>query len=118
MTTDWITAPIVRPETREVQTSIAPPESSHTRSLFWPAVLTLAIVPTANIETAGTFFTLNGTCVAVQRRRENELAGYEVYSSLYSPSWEEIRVRKIQSVGHIKGNLKFGGQLKWLPYQP
>jgi len=118
MTTDWITAPIVKPIVQDVQTSIAQPESSKTKSLFWPVVLTLAIVPTANIQTASSYFTLNGTCVAIQRRRENEFVGYDVYSSSYSPSWEEIRVRKIQSVGHIKANLKFAGQLKWLPYQP
>jgi hypothetical protein len=96
-----------------------PDVNKGTKALAWPAAIILAVVPTANVQIPVSFFLSSETCVcSYTRKKDHGLDSYAVYSSWYVPRWEEIMVPQMQTVGHIKANLKFRGSLKWLPYNP
>jgi|ERR1700735_259689 len=88
------------------------------RGFVLPAVLALVLGPTANIQMSYTYNSCNSTNVQIRRRQDEfTCESYEFYSESDMPRWEESRVPRLQTVGHIHATLEFKGNLKWLPYQ-
>jgi hypothetical protein len=118
MDTDRISTTLVKEQGQPHPNSLTLSNVSKSyRTCVWPAVLALAVVPTANIQMSRPSFSFNETCIQVSRRRDEGFGDYyEVYSSWYVQRWEAARVPQLQTVGHIQATLKFQGQLKWLPY--
>ena len=119
-TTSTLVEPVLVVGSSSVTASTPATAHQGTKGMVWPAVALLAVMPTANIQTFSSFLTSNETCVRRSRWREEENVGctYEVYSSWYAPSWEEIKVPSIPTVSHAKAKLRFRGSLKWQPYNP
>jgi hypothetical protein len=116
MDNDRITSSLIKDQAQPRPNSVTVSVSKSYRPFVWPAVLALAVIPTANIQMSRPY-SFNETCIQVSSRREDGFGDcYEVYSSWYVPRWEEAKVPQLETVGHIHATLKFEGQLKWLPY--
>lgn len=87
------------------------------KTVAWPAIALLAFIPTANVQMPGDFVNTTETYVSTTRRRTHP-DRFEIYTSWYVPSWEDISVPKLPTMAHVRADLKFQGALKWRPYQP
>ena len=118
MNTDLTTTSLVKVQVQSGTNSLTLPDNSKlARNCTWPAVVVLALMPTANIQMSNPFWSFNETCVQTRYRREEGSGDYEVYSSWYMPRWEDAQIPRLRTVGHIQATYKFQGRLKWLPYE-